>query len=73
MSFALTTITEAALLAAALLAAALSIDTLTTGLAYGSKKIKIPFASVMIINVVCSAILVVSLFAGSKAGTFLPD
>lgn len=58
---------------AAVLASALSLDALTAGFAYGSKKIKIPFSSVMIINIICSCILGISLFAGSIVKPYLPD
>lgn len=68
MPFTLLAIAEAAILASAL-----SLDAFTAGFAYGSKKIKIPFLSVMIINVICSAILGISLFAGSWVKPYLPD
>lgn len=55
-----------------MLAAALSVDALTAGFAYGSKKIKIPFASVTVINVICSSILGISLLAGAKISPYLP-
>lgn len=48
-----------------MLASALSIDTFVAGFAYGGNKIKIPFLSVQIINIVCSSILGISLFAGT--------
>jgi len=57
---------------AALLASALSVDTLAAGFAYGSKKIKIPFSSVMIINLICSSILGISLYAGAIVRRYLP-
>lgn len=67
MTFALLTILEAAMIASAL-----SIDSFTAGLAYGSNKIKLPFRSVMIINVVCSSILGIALFAGAFISSYLP-
>lgn len=57
---------------AALLASALSLDAFTAGFAYGSKKIKIPFLSVTIINIICSSILGVSLTLGSFVSPHLP-
>lgn len=52
---------------------ALSTDAFVASFAYGSNKIRIPFSSVTIINVVCSSILAVSLFLGSIVSPFLPE
>ena len=57
---------------AALLAFALSVDALTSGFAYGSRQIKIPFASVMVINIICSSTLGIALIAGSAVSRYLP-
>ena len=58
---------------AILLVAALSVDAFVASFAYGTSKIKIPFKSAIIINVVCSAILGIALFAGSIIGKFIPS
>jgi putative sporulation protein YtaF len=58
---------------AAVLASALSLDALTAGFAYGSRDIKIPLRSVLIINLICSGILGVSLFAGARIAPVLPE
>lgn len=68
MTFSLSAIAEAALIALAL-----SLDSFTAGFAYGSNKIKIPFTSVTVINVICSVILGISLFAGSMVSPYLPE
>lgn len=54
-----------AFLEAMLLAASLSIDAFTAGFTYGNNRIKIPFLSVQIINIVCSSVLGISLLIGS--------
>ena len=61
------------LLESAVIASSLSIDALTAGFAYGSKKIKIPMLSVQIINLVCCAIIGLAMFAGHIVGPLLPD
>lgn len=60
MGFSLITILEAMILSASL-----SIDAFIASFAYGSNKIKIPFTSVQIINIVCSFILGLSILAGT--------
>ncbi|MBU5484681.1 sporulation membrane protein YtaF [Clostridium sp. MSJ-11] len=55
-----------------LLVSALSLDAFVASIAYGTNKIKIPFSSVAIINIVCSCILGVSLFFGSLVKKFVP-
>jgi len=57
---------------ALLIVTALSTDAFVSGFAYGANRIKIPFTSVTVINVICSAILAASLFFGSLLGPFLP-
>lgn len=52
---------------------ALSTDAFVASFAYGTNKIKIPFSSVTVINVVCSSILAVSLFFGSLVCGFIPE
>lgn len=56
---------------ALLIAAALSIDAFVSSLAYGANKIRIPFSSVVVINVVCNAILGVALLLGNLLQPFL--
>jgi len=58
---------------AAVIASSLSVDAFTAGFAYGTKKIRIPFVSVAIISVVCSAIIGVSLLLGHVLLPFLPE
>ena len=62
-----------AILEAALLASSLSLDAFTAGFAYGANKTKIPMLSAQIINVVCSAIMGLSLFAGAILKPYLPQ
>lgn len=52
---------------------ALSTDAFVASFAYGSNKIRIPFSSVTVINVVCSSILAISLFLGSIISPFVPE
>jgi len=54
------------------LSSSLSLDALTAGFAYGSNKIKIPFFSVIIINIICCAILGISFLAGSIVKNYIP-
>lgn len=49
---------------ALLLVTALSIDTFVSSLAYGTGKIRIPFISAMIINLICSMFLAISILLG---------
>ncbi len=58
---------------ALLLAGAMSMDAFISSFAYGTNKIKIPFKSVFVINVVCSTILGVSLLAGTIVRQYIPD
>ena len=55
-----------------LLVTALSIDAFVASIAYGTNKIKIPFLSVMTINIVCSALLGISLYLGSMVREVVP-
>lgn len=59
-------------LEAILITTALSMDAFVSGFAYGANKIKIPFISVIIINIVCSVILGISLFLGTFIGQYIP-
>lgn len=61
------------LIEAVTLASALSMDAFVAGFAYGSKKIKIPFKSVLIINLICSSIIGLALVLGTLAGKVIPQ
>jgi len=55
-----------------MLVTALSLDAFVASFCYGSNKIKIPFKSVAIISITCSAILAISLFLGLLIKPYLP-
>jgi putative sporulation protein YtaF len=63
---------SAAILEAVMIAASCSLDAFAVSLSYGSDRIKIPFGSACIINVISCLILGVSLFIGSAVRTLLP-
>lgn len=56
-----------------LLVLVVSLDAFVASMAYGSKKIKIPFSSILIINIVCSSFLGISLFFGFLFKQFIPN
>lgn len=56
-----------------LLVLALSLDAFVASMAYGTNKIKIPFLSLVIINIVCSSFLASAMFFGSQIKKFLPE
>lgn len=56
-----------------LLVLALSLDAFVASMAYGTNKIKIPFLSIVIINIVCSSFLASAMFFGSQIKKFLPE
>lgn len=58
---------------AVLLVTILSLDAFVASFAYGTDKIKIPFSSVLVINVICSGILAIALFLGSVVKPFVPE
>ncbi|MCL1843201.1 MAG: manganese efflux pump [Defluviitaleaceae bacterium] len=58
---------------AAVLASSLSIDALTAGFAYGSKKIRIPMLSLQIINLICCAIIGAAMFFGHLLKPLMPE
>jgi len=58
---------------AAVLASSLSIDAFTAGFAYGSKKIRIPAASVQIINLICCTTIGLAMLLGHWLKPLLPD
>lgn len=60
------------LLEAALLASSLSLDALTAGFAYGTNKTKIPLLSAFIINLICTGVTGLALFAGMMLRPYLP-
>lgn len=60
-------------LEALLLVVALSMDAFVASFAYGAQRIKIPFSSVAVISVVCTAMLAVSLLLGALLRPFLPQ
>lgn len=59
-------------LEALLLVMALSMDAFVSSFAYGASQIKIPFSSLLIINIVCSSLLALSLCLGSWIGNWIP-
>ncbi|MBC8590277.1 sporulation membrane protein YtaF [Wansuia hejianensis] len=56
-----------------LLVLTLSLDAFVASIAYGSKKIKIPFLSILTINLVCSLFLGLSIVLGSLFKRILPS
>lgn len=56
-----------------LLVLALSLDAFVASIAYGTNKIKIPFKSITIINVVCALSLALSIFLGTMVKKVLPQ
>jgi len=60
-------------LQALVLVIAVGIDAFACSFGYGASKITIPFKSVVIINVVCSALLAAGLFLGTSIGHFVPQ
>ena len=61
------------ILEAALLASSLSADSFVAGFAYGANKIKINFRCVQIINLVCTAIIGVSLLFGNIIKDYISE
>ena len=56
-----------------LLAAALSVDALLASFAYGSRKIRIPIKSVLLISLICSSILGLTLLLGTQIALFFDE
>jgi putative Mn2+ efflux pump MntP len=52
---------------------AVSADAFFSAFAYGTRKTRIPFSSVLVISAVCSAFLAVSLYAGELIRPFFPE
>ena len=61
------------ILQALLIVAAVSADSLVSGFAYGTRKIRIPIMSVVVINIICSGILAVALFLGNIIQPYLSE
>lgn len=59
-------------LEALLIVTALSMDAFVSSFAYGANKIKMPFLSIAVINLVCCSILALSLLFGNIVRSFLP-
>ncbi|MCF6464448.1 sporulation membrane protein YtaF [Clostridium sp. Cult2] len=55
-----------------LLVLALSLDAFVASIAYGMNKIKMPFASIIIIDIVCASFLAISIFLGELIKYYLP-
>ncbi len=60
------------MLEAMLLVTAISIDAFVASVAYGANKIKIPFYSVLTINIVCTLLLGISLYFGAIIREVVP-
>lgn len=61
------------ILEALILACALSLDAFIASFAYGSKKIKIPFKSILVIGFVCSGVTGFALLAGTVLKQYIPN
>lgn len=66
-------ITLSGTIEALLLVTVLSLDAFVASFAYGTDKIKIPFSSMIVINLICSGILAIALFLGGLLKPFLPE
>lgn len=60
-------------LEALVLVLALSVDTFVASFAYGANRIRIPFRSVAVINLICTLMLALSLLAGSLIRPYIPQ
>lgn len=56
-----------------LLVLVVSLDAFVASMAYGAKKIRIPFLSILIINIICSIFLGISMLFGLLLKSFIPD
>lgn len=56
-----------------LLITAICIDAFITSFAYGSGKTKIPFFSMLVISMICTAVLAISLSIGTAARQIIPE
>ena len=59
-------------LEAAVLAAALTLDGFAAGFAYGAERIRIPLSSALIVDLVCTAMLALSLLLGEAVRALIP-
>lgn len=66
-------ISYSAFVEAIVIAVAISIDVFLGSFAYGSNKIKIPFISTQVINVICTFFIVVALLTGSIIKVYIPE
>ena len=62
-----------AALQAAVIAVSISIDAFAASFAYGCKRIKIPMLSALIINLICTTIIVLSFLFGSLLIQYIPE
>jgi len=62
-----------ALLQATAIAVSVSVDAFAVSFAYGCKKIKIPVFSILIINLVCTAVIGASFLFGSVLVQYIPE
>lgn len=56
-----------------MLLTALAIDSFVCSFAYGANKIKIPFKSMMTINIICTILLAIGVFFGTIIGNYIPE
>lgn len=56
-----------------MLSIAISMDTFVASFAYGSNKIKIPFSSIQIINLICSLTLGIAFLLGNLLIQYIPE
>ncbi|WP_353095326.1 sporulation membrane protein YtaF [Tissierella praeacuta] len=56
-----------------LLVLALSLDAFVASIAYGTNKIKMPFKSILIIDIICATFLALSIFFGLQIRKILPE
>ncbi len=59
-------------LEACAIAMALSVDAFAAGFAYGTKQIRLPWRPILVINLICSAVVGLSLGLGSMAAMLIP-
>ncbi len=51
----------------------LSLDAFVASIAYGTNKIKMPFKSMIIIDIICTSLLAISIFLGTLVKKTLPE
>ena len=69
----LSSLTIVSIIEALIISSSLSVDAFAASFAYGSNRIKIPMASVQIINIICSSILGISFIAGTIVRNYIPE